>query len=64
MAEESGTGDWRVEPNGENNAVIITLTHMGEDGVESFKTALPPEYAVEFAKAVVEMATWIVDNAE
>jgi hypothetical protein len=57
-------GNWHVDANDDNTGVIVTIAHMGEEGVESFSTAMPPDNAVEFAKAIVEVSTWVRDSAE
>lgn len=54
MSGESG--QWNVDINEDASGVIVEFNHMGDDGVEVFTTAMPPEIAVVFAAAVLNMA--------
>lgn len=52
MSGESGT--WNVDTNEDDSGVIISFAQIGEDGVETFTTAMPIECALEFGRAIVE----------
>lgn len=49
-------GEWTVALNDDETAVVIEFTHMGEDGVEAFETAMPAPHAIVFAAAVLNHA--------
>lgn len=49
-------GQWEVDSNEDDTGIVLTFAHMGEDGVESFVTAMPPECALEFGEALSSKA--------
>jgi hypothetical protein len=52
MSGESGS--WEVDTNEDDSGVIISFAQIGDDGVETFTTAMPIECALEFGRAIVE----------
>lgn len=52
-------GAWVVDDNEDGTALVVSFTHMGEDGVESFETAMPYGAAVLFAKTILD---WCEDK--
>lgn len=54
--EDSVSADWRVELGPDEQSVMVQLNHMSPDGVESFVTGMPREYAIAFAADVLNAA--------
>lgn len=54
-------GEWTVDTNEEDTAVVLEFSHMGEDGVEAFTTAMPPTAALDLAQAVRAKAQELSD---
>ena len=48
-------GDWTVDINEDGSGVVMAFSHLGEDGVESFDTAMPFENAKDFAQAIITL---------
>lgn len=53
MSGESGS--WTIGDS-EDGGVVISFSHLGEDGVETFETSMPPEHALELGNALVDWA--------
>lgn len=53
---DDAIGEWNVDANEDGTGVVISFSFVGEDGVEVFTTAMPPEFALAFAAAVKETA--------
>lgn len=47
-------GLWTVDDDGE--VVMVSISHMGDDGVEAFDTNMPPQNAIELGEALIERA--------
>lgn len=54
--QEQDFGEWVVDHNDDDTAVVINFVHMSDIGVEHFITAMPPQHALRFAEAVSEKA--------
>jgi hypothetical protein len=50
-------GEWNIEHNDENTALVIDFNHVGDDGVEAFRTAMHPVDAINLALALISHAT-------
>jgi len=53
QGDDNAVGHWDVELTDDKQGVKITMSHMGEDGIESFTTGLPREFAIAFAADVL-----------
>ncbi len=61
LAVSGEHGEWVVDDNEDDTALVLTFTHMGEDGVESFETAMPYAAALAFGQTIVD---WCKDKAD
>jgi len=56
-------GEWHVR-NDEDGDVVMSFDHIQEDGVESVSTCMPPKNALEFGRAVVQIAEELIEEEE
>jgi hypothetical protein len=49
-------GTWEVNECEDGECVIVTIDHMGLEGVEHFETSMLAANALEFGKSIVEVA--------
>lgn len=56
MSSTGESGEWSVVETEDDTALIISVNHVGEDGVEYFETGMLPEDALAFGEAIVERA--------
>jgi hypothetical protein len=47
-------GEWTIDDNEDETALVLSFTHMGEEGVETFDTAMPYGAAKVFAESILE----------
>jgi hypothetical protein len=57
MSGESGA--WTVDDNEDDTALVLSFSHIGDDGVETFDTAMPYECAMAFGQTIVD---WCKDK--
>lgn len=48
--------EWHIALTPDEQAVQITLSQLGKDGVESFTTGLQREWAIAFATSILNAA--------
>lgn len=58
------SGHYVIDSNDDDTAVVLSFSHLGEDGVETFETAMPPAAALTFGQAVVDWATEMLTDGE
>lgn len=49
-------GEWLVQPNLDGTGIVLTFNHIGDEGVETFVTAIDPSNAIYFAQCVYALA--------
>lgn len=49
-------GEWLAQPNHDSTGIVLTFTHIGDEGVETFVTAIDPSNAIYFAQCVYTLA--------
>jgi hypothetical protein len=59
-SDEYVSGGWEVDADVEWGNICIELSHVSENGVEAFVTAMPKEHALNFANAIIEKAELIL----
>lgn len=51
-----------IDTNESQTAVVIEFSELGENGIQVYTTAIPPQIALEFAESVRDFAQYLIDN--